>query len=652
MSLSELGAMMDEMASGGRTESGVLVSRQTALNFSAVYNAVNIISGTIASLPLLLYRRTGEYGKERLTNHPLYYCLHNMANPEMTSFVWREVSQQHMLLHGNAYSQIIRDGSLRTKELWPISPEAIEVKRDENRKIFYKLNKSDGSYKIFQANEILHIPGMGFDGRMGYSIMTLARESFGLGLAQEIFSAQFYGKGTNYGNVLEHPGKLGDVAYDNLKKDFEKDEGKKAHGVLILEEGMKWKSTVMPLQDAQFLESRIFQIAEIARWFNLQLHKLSELSHATFSNIEQMQIQFVQDTIRPWLVRWEQHIWWKLLNDEEKKLIFAEFLIDGLLRGDMESRQKGLDIMRRNGVINADQWAGIENMNPIGGKAGQTYWMPLNMADANAEEAEKVDKSKDKFEPEEKSVGNFELRGMRSINLRRRYAKAFKPIFRAVGESILKIEIPAVKRLAAEAFTQRDVGDFQYGLDGFYRENRGKIRKVFAAAYTEYANTIYPIAADEVNYKEDPGAEYQQYVDEFVDHTTDRYIGSSRGQLVEQAAKYREDDPAGAIDARLAEWEETRPDKIADREAVDGECGFAQFVYFAAGFRTIWVALGDNCPYCNALDGKTISRGMSFLNAGQSFEPDGAVNGPLIVKQNISHPAAHGGCDCTVRAGL
>ena len=390
ISIGDLDAEMDRVINGQPSYTGVNVSGDMVMNFSAVFCAVNIIAGTIASLPLQLYRRIGEGAKEPYRDHPLYYLLHNQPNPEMTSYVFREIMQSHLLLRGNAYAEIIPDRIGRPAELWPWNPLAVSIKRGDDEQIYYAVREGAGEERKVPAERMLHIPGLGFDGRMGYSVITKARETFGLGLGMEEFQARFYGQGANVGSVLTHPGKLGDKAFERLKKDIdEKRTGLgQAHRTMILEEGMGLEKMGMPLNDAQFLESRVFQIGEIARWFNLPPHKLKELSKATYSNIEQQQIEFVQDSIRPWAVRWEQHISWKLLRPDERKELFAEYNLDGIQRGDFQTRMEGYAAMRNAGAINADEIRAKENMNPIGGKAGATYWRPLNMGDAETDETE------------------------------------------------------------------------------------------------------------------------------------------------------------------------------------------------------------------------------------------------------------------------
>ena len=512
--IDDLDKLMDQRLTGRPSYSGVNVSSDTATNFSAVFNAVQILAGSIASLPLILYRRLDENNKERFPSHPLYDILHNQPNSEMTSYVWRETLQNHLLLCGNAYSEIVRDGAGRASELWPWNPYKTTIKRDSTKKIHYELDLgSSKKPRIVQAENMLHIPGLGFDGLMGYSVLTKARETFGLGLAMEEFQARFYGQGTNIGGVLEHPGKMSDEAHARLKKDMEERHGglSKSHSLAVLEEGMKYQQTAMPLEDAQFLESRVFQISEVARWFNLPPHKLKELSKATFSNIEQQQIEFVQDSIRPWIVRWEQHLVWKLLSKEERKTLFVEFLLDALLRGDFESRMKAYATMRQVGAINADEIRQKENMNPIGGRAGEVYWMPLNMQDAGEEAPEPT--TGDKLPPEEQK--NFELRALRSLKERRRTAEAYKKVFRAAEKTILSHEIPAVRKIAKNAFKDRTTANFIYEIDKYYNgEFKKYVRKQFHGLFMQYGEAIYPLAAEEIG--SDPALtdEYREWVAE------------------------------------------------------------------------------------------------------------------------------------------
>ncbi len=648
---------MDMQIDGRPTQAGVPIDNDKAMAYSAVFNAVQVIAGSLASIPFVLYNRIDEFARKPAINHPLYSVLRNQPNGEMDSFTWRETSMIHLLLWGNSYSEIKRDGMGRVIELWPMNPDRTKVKRNDSKRIVYELEESAGKKRTLQAEQVLHIPGLGFDGRVGYSVLTLARETMGLGLGMETFQARFYGAGTNLGSVFEHPGRLSEQSQENLKKSLtEKYAGLgNSQQAIILEEGMKYVKVGMPLNDAQFLESRAFQVLEIARWFNIPPHKIMELTHATFSNIEQQQIQFVQDTMRVWFVRWEQAVLTQLLDEGERKRLFAEFMIDALLRGDIVSRNQALSTQRMNGVISANEWRQKVNMNPIDGRAGDLLWQPLNMTDANepdtimgsTESGEPTDE--DENDDGENSRVEFERRVKRTIQSRRLVARSYKPLFARAVKRILAQEIPSIQKIAKRTLTERDATDFIFELNEYYKTFRAKIFREFSSVYQDFGEAIYPLAADEINAPLESPAEFTAYITEFVDHTTTRYIGSSAGQLTKIVREA--EDFIAEIEARLTKWEAERAEQVADREIIDGETGFAQWVYFAGGFTTVWVAIGKSCPYCNSLDGRVISRGGTFLSQGQAFQPEGAET-PLVVSANVTHPGAHGGCDCTVRAGI
>ena len=663
---------------GVNTYAGPSVSETTAINYSAVFDAVWIISNTIASLPLILYQRVGESGKKRYQRSELYNLLHNQPNSEMTSYIWREISQAHLLLWGNAYSQIIRTKGDEIDSLWPLNPQRVQVKR-ENGRLIYVFKDTNHREHIFKPEQILHIPGFGFDGRVGKSVISIARQSIGLGLATEEFGARFFGNGANTEIVLKHPGRFSEKsgAIDRIRKQWEeKYQGlSNAHKPFILEEGMDIDKLTIPPDDAQFLETRKFQVDEIARWFHIPPHKLKELSRSTYTNIEHQQIEYVTDTIRPWLVRWENHLNWKLLDVNERKTYFTEFLMDALLRGDTATRYQAYATARQNGIMNADEWRAKENMNPIKDKeVGGMYWMPLNMTDASQagevepiegkpfegepeEEKPKEEKPKEE-EPEKKNLEKrllakgLKREAIRSIQLRRRYAGRYKKLFREVTNTIIAKERDAVMKIAHKSYDERSLLDFKEAIDEWYAKNKAKIRQSFSAPINSYADAIMEVAIGETGMDGIDAKETQDYVEGYVDITTDRYVNSSRGQLKSEARKAEEDerDPIEAIDKRLVEWEEKRPDKVADREVVDGECAFSQHVYWAAGLQSRWVTIGDNCPYCDSLDGMAIGRGGNYFHKGDVLEPFGATHGPLLMSSNVSHPALHAGCDCTIIA--
>lgn len=369
------------------TSTGVAVTEQTALNYSAVWAAVSLISSQVASLPLILYKRLPNGGKDRMARHPLHWLLHDEPNSEMTSFVFRETLTAHVLSWGNGYAEIERDGAGRPIGLWPLTPDRVTPVRDK-RTLALKYHVTDpngGQAALLDPQDMLHIPGLGFDGTVGYDVISKARESIGVGMATERFGGAFFGNGATFGGVLEHPGKLSPAAQKLLTDQIEAKHGglSKAHRFIILQEAMKYTQLGVPPEAAQFLESRKFQVIEVCRWFNIPPHKLRDLERATFSNIEQQAIEFVTDTLRPWLIKWEQEIQRKLIPRLEQGIQFAEHLVDGLLRGDIASRYAAYAVGRQWGWLSPDDVRERENMNPLPDKQGEMYLVPTNMAPAN-----------------------------------------------------------------------------------------------------------------------------------------------------------------------------------------------------------------------------------------------------------------------------
>lgn len=376
--------LVDWLGGGSTAKSGVVVNEQTALQVTAYLAAVKIISETVASLPLFVYKRLETGGKARAPDHPVYEVLHNQANSEMTAYQFRETLQGHICNWGNGYAEIERDGAGRVRGLWPLLPDRTWPERDPNtKKIRYRTTLPNGEQVLLPFENVLHIPGFGFDGLVGYNPVRLAREAIGMSLATEEFGAKFFGQGANPGGIIEYPRKLSDQAYERYKKDAHEEYSglSNTKRLMILEEGLKYHQITIPPEEAQFLETRKFQVAEIARIFRVPPHKLGDLEKATFSNIEHQSIEFVVDTIRPWLVRWEQSGRMKLFTPSERRVFFAEHLVDGLLRGDIESRYNAYAVGRQNGWLSANDIREMENMNPISG--GDVYLVNGNMTPAD-----------------------------------------------------------------------------------------------------------------------------------------------------------------------------------------------------------------------------------------------------------------------------
>jgi HK97 family phage portal protein len=386
----------------GSTTSGKAVNERTAMQTTAVYSCVRILAEAIAGLPLHVYRYRDDGGKEKDIRHPIYYLLHDEPNMEMTSFVFRETLMSHLLLWGNAYAQIIRDGSGRVLALYPLLPNKMEVSRTTTGELVYAYRRDnaenrinpEAGYVYLHDYEVLHIPGLGFDGLIGYSPIAMAKNAIGIAIACEEYGASFFANGANPGGVLEHPGVLKDPKKVRDSWNAVYQGSGNAHRIAVLEEGMKFQSIGIPPEQAQFLETRKFQINEIARIFRIPPHMIGDLEKSSFSNIEQQSLEFVKYTLDPWVVRWEQAIQKALLLPAEKKRYFVKFNVDGLLRGDYASRMNGYATARQNGWMSTNDIRELENMNRIPAElGGDLYLINGNMTklqDAGAF-AEKTD---------------------------------------------------------------------------------------------------------------------------------------------------------------------------------------------------------------------------------------------------------------------
>ena len=380
----------------GRTTSGKPVNERTAMQTTAVYACVRILAEAIASLPLHIYEYQDDGGKKLVHEHPLYFLLHDEPNPEMTSFVFRETLMSHLLIWGNAYAQIIRDGAGRVLGLYPLLPDKVDVQRDDKGNIYYVYSRNSDENPTFKqygdivlkADDVLHIPGLGFDGLIGYSPIAMAKNAVGMTLACEEYGASFFANGANPGGVLEHPGVLKDPSKVRESWNSVYRGVNNAHKIAVLEEGMKYQQIGIPPEEAQFLETRKFQINEIARLYRIPPHMVGDLEKSSFSNIEQQSLEFVKYTLDPWVIRWEQSLQKALLLPDEKSKYFIKMNVDGLLRGDYQSRMNGYAVGRQNGWFSANDIREMENMNPIPDEEGGNLYLingaMTKLADAGA----------------------------------------------------------------------------------------------------------------------------------------------------------------------------------------------------------------------------------------------------------------------------
>jgi HK97 family phage portal protein len=396
--IADMDRVMDAALGGYGAASGAAVTGSTAVNFAAFFSGVFQICQTIASCRTTLFKESGDFVKNPWKNHPVYSLLTRKTNNFMNAFTWKERMQYHAMIWGNGYSFIQRDGGLRPVALWPLNPERITPKivetEGQEARLVYIFRDKAGQPIEYAQDQIFHLTGFGFDSVKGYSLLEIARDTIGLGLSQQEFSGKFLANGAHLGGILNVKKAIGEQAKKTLRERFSDmysgvaNSGKFA---VVETEELAYTPLGMPLADAQFLESKIFQLGEIARILNISPYKLKDYSHATFSNIEHLGIEYATDTIRPWAERWEAAIDTQLLTDAEGKRGFAEFDLASIQRGDMKTQNEAYNAARNGGWMNANEIRYRQSMNPIEGeRAGTMYWMPANMTDASKEPPDPV----------------------------------------------------------------------------------------------------------------------------------------------------------------------------------------------------------------------------------------------------------------------
>jgi len=362
------------------SQTGINVSADTALTYSAVYACVKVLAEGVASLPLITYHRRDDGGKDRATDHPIYDLLHDQPNDWQTSFEWREMSQGHLALRGNAYSKMIAGPRGFVDQLVPLHPDRVKVELLENGHLRYRYRRGFNlDEEVIEADRMFHLRGLSSNGLTGISVIGMAREAVGLGLAAEGYGARFFSQNASPGGVLTHPGSLSPEATKRLEASWSEAHSglANAHKTPVLDEGIKWEQVGLSNEDAQFLQTREFEVMDIARWFRVPQHMIGVMSKATFSNIEHQSLEYVVYTMLPWYTRWEQRIKADLILSP---FFFAEFLVAGLLRGNTKERYEAYGSARQWGWLSVNDIRRLENMNPVAG--GDVYLQPTNMVPA------------------------------------------------------------------------------------------------------------------------------------------------------------------------------------------------------------------------------------------------------------------------------
>lgn len=708
--LKEPASWIETWFGGPETYAGPRVTEETALAHHAVGACVRVLAETLSTLRIHVVQRLEPRGRRRLDSHPLNDVLNVEANPDATARTARAAVQAHISTNGNAYAPIRFDRNARPIGYDPIQPYRWHVERERSgprrgRLAYYVQVEAEpvSSAATPAANQLrseterrlvgeqlLHIPGFGYDGLTGKSPIALARQSIGAGLAQEEYGARFWSNSAiPAGGYLKTEKGLSDKAYARLESAWNRDQSGSANAwsTRVLEEGLSWQTVALPQDDAQFLDTIRANTVIVARFFRMPLHKIGHLDDSKYANIEAEQINFTTDTILPYLPMYEQELTRKLISPEERAAgIRIKYDLDALLRGEPEKRHRVYALGRQWGYYSANDVLELEDRNPIGA-AGDLYLVPVNMitADRAARDSEepieptserqagaiylaRVDERAgaeyDAIERQLRAAGAPILaeraaadpvdRELRSIQARTRLRESYRGLFERDLGRLVRREAGGVRKLVRRLLDPaRGASEFSIALSAFYQGHESIVADTIRPVVSSYAGEVAAAIVDELELDEAPAETLATFVEGYAGGLAGRWTASSRVQLETLLEGVSEADAAAAIEERLAEWEETRARRNARRETVREGEGVSRVVYIAAGaLALIWKTVGKTCPLCLQLAGKRISTSTTFVPAGGTVDPADGITSPITVKRAIGHPPLHGGCDCFLTPGF
>jgi len=631
--------------SGGPTKAGVNVTEETALKYLALFSCVSLIAGDIAGLPLSLNKKLPNGDTEHLISERLHDLVHNVPNKNTSSFNWRETGLNHLLTWGNTYSEIKR--APRSGEILELiqHPNPGNVGIRHNRKgPYYQWNDPKTGKKIQKSkSDILHIPGWSMDGIKGMSLIAVAREAIGLGMAAGEFGSLYFSQGLHPSGVFETDKNLGDNRNDYIKSVNDQYGGLgQSHKAMVIEMGMKYKQIEIPMDDAQFLQTREAQKLDICGLYKVPPHKIGiHGANSNNNNLEQENGSYVSQCLMSWINRWEQNLNIQLLTQEQRMNgWFFKFNLNALLRGDSQARAEYYQTMFNTGAYSANKILSKEDENGIGPQ-GDQHFVDLNKIPLD--QAADFAKQDDTKAIEEKSFRQIEYREKTSITLRDRIARQYRPLFLRAAQDIVNRESIAVKKEVKKQQKERASGDMQSWLDDFYRSFPAYIQQKIGPVIRSFSEAIQAASAEEMGQDIGINDDLEKLIREYTEIYSERHISSSLGQLTQQLETDLE-----ALVVRVDEWEEKRADKIAENETVRNSSYIYQSVAFAAGITTVLRNRGPKtCPFCRTLNGKRISRGGApLVKDGQSLEAKDSDEPAMLIRGSKFHPPIHAKCDC------
>lgn len=612
--------LADLFGFGRESAAGEPVTPTTAMRVAAFMAGVNYLSRTVASLPLDVYGRLEPRGREKLREHRLYERLHTQPNNFQTSFEWRVMMMHHLILRGNFYSRLTADG-----RLVPLHPDRVRPFWAPDGKRAYEYQPPQGAPatvfdRIILQQEMFHVGYMPDDGLKGRPVLDYQVDTIGRALAEQKYGAVQMKVGTRLSGVLTVKKRMSPEAKMSLREQWQQRNAGavNAGGTAILEEDMDWKPVSMSNQAAQLAETWELTREDMAIILNVPPHKVGAMRRSTFSNIEHQAIEAVQDSIRPWCVNIEQAGDMQLFTEAERRRgQYMEFNLDGLLRGDFLTRQQGLEVQRRNGIIDGNDWADVENMNPFEG--GEVRIVALNMVPL------------EQLSREQEADGQRRLslppRETRSLELMRRLRAAHQPMFEDGLRRVLRREADSVEREFRRHSQARSLAEFVSWLEAFYTDFRAVVSQTMTPPALALGETVARSAEEMVAAQETH--DIGEFMASFVGALVARHVTASREAL---RGLMTDEDPETVLQ-RAAEifagWRSARAQRVAGSEVVRLSNAVARYVWQAAGVQRLAWWRAPDCEACGERAGR-------IVGIQDAFEGD------------LLHPPAGEGCGCTL----
>ena len=537
------------------TASGVEVSHEEALGITALWNGIHLIANALAMVPLRLYRRKSGGGNAEAREDNRFRVVNRRPNSWQTAFGWRQMSQGHLLLRGNAYAQKVYRANGILDSLVPLHPNRIQLEVEDGE-IFYPYQRYDGTPRTFRADEVLHVRGLSTNGLLGYCPVTVLRESLGSIIATERYTGRFFKNNAQPSGVVKAPTPIDDKKYKRLKEEWAATHGGEGQsGTAFLDSGMEFQAIGFSAEDSQLINSRTFNVQEAARILNIPPHKLKEMSRSTFSNIEHQSIEWVVDTIQPWAENWEQQLDADLLSEREQATLFFKFDLKALLRGDSQQRAAYMQARFNMGSLSPNEIRELDDEDPIEG--GDRYYLQQNLMP--------TDKVDDILENKQTPVAALPAAvAVNPSDGQQRPVRAFVPVLRDVASRILNREIIAAKRAAGRAAKNHDWDPFRVWIAEYYKEEAGLTAQKFIPIATSMAQA-FGCAHQSVD----------EMIREYAVIAAHALVEDSTMALLEVLRVTPAQEVEGAILAMLESWRWTRPDLIAEREVARATAMFS-----------------------------------------------------------------------------